>query len=162
MGGEAHRQGDYAAARSFLEESLALARELGDKWGMAGLLKALGNVRRCEGHSGRAAALYKESLALNRDLTSKDSIAQVLHNLGYVAQDQGEDERAARLFGAAEGLFDAIGRSWDPNERAESERHAAAVRAALGEEVFAAAWATGRAMPLDEAVAFALQETDTT
>jgi hypothetical protein len=34
-----------------------------------------------------------------------------------------------------------------------------AVRATLGEEAFAAAWAAGRALSLDEAVAFALDET---
>jgi len=158
MGGEALRLGDYAAARSFFEESLALARKVGDKWTIAGLLEALGNVSRCEGDYARAVALYKESLARHRDLTSKGSISQVLYLLGYVAQDQGKVERAARLLGAAEGLFDALGCTWDPDERAELERHMAAVRTTLGEEAFAAAWAAGQVLSLDQAVEYALAD----
>jgi hypothetical protein len=43
-------------------------------------------------------------------------------------------------------------------ERPSCERCMATARAALGEAAFAAAWAEGRAMPLDEAVAYALEE----
>ena len=64
--------------------------------------------------------------------------------LGYVAQHEGDCERAARLLGAADALLDAISRCLDPAERAELERHAAAVRTALGEDAFTAAWAAGR------------------
>src|SRR5436853_7358406 len=71
--------------------------------------------------------------------------------LGYVAQHEGDCERAARLLGASDALLDAISRCLDPAERAELECHAAAVRTALGEDPFTAAWAAGRAMSLDEA-----------
>jgi hypothetical protein len=36
------------------------------------------------------------------------------------------------------------------------ERHIAGVRASLGEAAFAAAWAAGRALPLEEAITDAL------
>ena len=42
--------------------------------------------------------------------------------------------------------------------QAEFERHMAAVRAALGDEAFDAAWAAGRAMSLAQAIADALAE----
>jgi hypothetical protein len=45
------------------------------------------------------------------------------------------------------------------HDLAEHESHVAAARAALGEEAFAAAWAAGRVLWLDEAVALALDET---
>ena len=41
-------------------------------------------------------------------------------------------------------------------ERSTYERNVAAVRAALGETSFAAAWAVGRSLRLDEAIAEAL------
>jgi hypothetical protein len=48
-----------------------------------------------------------------------------------------------------------------PAERPGHERCVADVRAALGEEAFAAAWAAGRALSLEDAVTFALEACDT-
>jgi hypothetical protein len=75
-----------------------------------------------------------------------------------VAVAQAQSERAARLFGAAEALREAIGTPLPPADRAEHDRSVAAVRTALGEEAFAAAWAEGRALTLEHAVAFALAD----
>jgi hypothetical protein len=60
--------------------------------------------------------------------------------------------------GAAQVLREAIGIPLPPVERAEHERRVAAVRAALGEETFTAAWAVGRTLPLEQAIAEALAE----
>src|SRR5439155_15416527 len=65
--------------------------------------------------------------------------------------------RAARLFGAAEALYAATGGSVSPVERGTYERHLAAARAQLDGGAWAAAWAEGRAMPLERAVAHALE-----
>ena len=67
-------------------------------------------------------------------------------------------ERAARLWGAADALREAIGAPLSPFERTELDTHTAAARTALGEEVFAAAWAQGRATPLNEAIEYALDK----
>jgi hypothetical protein len=77
--------------------------------------------------------------------------------LAAVAVAQAQRERAARLFGTAEELRAAMGALLPPAERAEHDRAAAAIRTALGAAAFAAAWAEGRAMSLDEAVADALE-----
>ena len=44
--------------------------------------------------------------------------------------------------------------------RADYERRVAAVRARLGEAAFATVWAEGRAMPVEQAIAFALETKD--
>jgi hypothetical protein len=44
-----------------------------------------------------------------------------------------------------------------PVYRAEYEQHVAAVRGALGETAFVAAWVEGRAMPLEQVVRYALE-----
>ena len=49
LGNAAQEQGNYAAARSLQEESLAISRELGDKRGIAGSLNSLGNVAKNQG-----------------------------------------------------------------------------------------------------------------
>ncbi len=76
-----------------------------------------------------------------------------LLGLAGVASAQGQAARAARLFGAAGGDPPPI-----PAHRHEWERNMAAVRAQLDEEAFAAAWAEGRAMALEQAIAYALRQ----
>jgi hypothetical protein len=45
-----------------------------------------------------------------------------------------------------------------PPDRPVVDRAVAATRRSLGEEAFAAAWAEGRAMTLEQALAYALDE----
>jgi len=67
-----------------------------------------------------------------------------------VAQQQ--LERAARLLGAAAALREAIGAPLSPGERVRYDRDMSTVRAGLGEATFAAAWATGKAMPPEQVI----------
>jgi hypothetical protein len=60
--------------------------------------------------------------------------------------------RAARLFGAAEELRARIGALGQPIERAVYADSVARVRAQLDPETFAAAWAEGRAMSMEQAI----------
>jgi hypothetical protein len=46
----------------------------------------------------------------------------------------------------------------DIASRDDMERHVVMVQAALGEAAFAAAWTAGRAMSLEEAIRYALQD----
>jgi len=159
LGAVAPQQGDLGAARSLLEESLPIYRGLGGcKQGIADSLSGLGNVAREQGDSGAARVLLEESLAISRELGYKPGIVQALEGLAAVAVAQAQSEPAALLFGAAEWLREAMGAALPPADRAEHDRSVAAVRTALGEQAFSAAWAEGRAMSLDEAVAFALAE----
>ena len=69
---------------------------------------------------------------------------------------QEEPDRAARLLGAAEAWFTTVGHVIGQTERAEHDGYIAATRAQLGEETFAAAWAGGQALTLEQAIAEAL------
>jgi hypothetical protein len=118
---------------------------------MALALCRLGTVEHAQGDDERAMALYGESLALRRELGDKHGLAECLEGLVAVAQRQ--LERAARFLGAAETLRQATGAPLSPGERARYDRDVSAVRAGLVEAVFAAAWATGKAMPLEQVLA---------
>ena len=105
------------------------------------------------------ADLCAESLALFRAVGDRHGIAWVLSNLAIVARLQGSWERATRIFGAAERLHESVGSSslsLSPAERGAYEMAVAATRAGLPPDVFAAAWAEGRALPLENAIAYAL------
>ncbi len=55
-------------------------------------------------------------------------------------------------------LRETVGAPLPPVDRADYDRNVDAVRIALGEEMFSAASAKGRAMPLEQAIEFALSE----
>jgi hypothetical protein len=86
-------------------------------------------------------------------------IVESVEGLAELAMAQGQLERAVRLVGTATALRDALGTPMPPNGRAQYERDLAAMRAALGEETFTAAWAAGSAMTLEDAVQYALDDT---
>ena len=62
------------------------------------------------------------------------------------------------MLGAAEGVAQTLGRSLPVALRDEYQRTVDGARSALGEAGFAAAWAAGRALRLEEAIAEALTE----
>jgi len=90
-------QGDFSAARALYEESLAIRRELRDRWSIANSLNNLGLVLRDQGDSAGARALLEQSLAINRELGDRWSVANSLSSLGDVALSQ-HDYGAARVF----------------------------------------------------------------
>jgi tetratricopeptide (TPR) repeat protein len=157
LGNIARFQGEYGSARALLEESLARFRDLGDKRGIAASLNSLGKVRLHQEEHGAASVLLGESLTMQRELGDRQGIAACLEGLATVASAEGQPERAARLSGAAAGIADPISIPQPTSERADHERHLAAVKAALGEAAFTAAWAAGQAMTLEAAVTFALE-----
>ena len=87
----------------------------------------------------------------------KLGIAGCLQELARVAGGLGQPGRAALLLAAAAALVDGCGAAIPPSGRRILDHQAAALRASLGEEVFAHAWARGGAMPMEEAITFALQ-----
>jgi hypothetical protein len=72
----------------------------------------------------------------------------------------GQPLRAARLFGASDALFEAIGQVRDPAFAAAYERFVADVRAQVDAAAFAAAYAAGQALTLEQAIAYALEVSD--
>jgi predicted ATPase/class 3 adenylate cyclase len=160
LGNLALQQGERGVARSLYQESLEIQRELGDKRGIATALYQLGTIAQDQGEDEAAQALYAQSLGICRNLGDQLGIAKNLAGLAGVEGARGQADRAARLFGAAEALRDTLGAPLSPRGRERVEEHSAGVRASLGEEAFVAAWAAGRAMSLEAAIAVALSDRD--
>src|SRR5439155_3908506 len=99
---------DYSQARSLLEASLAIGRELGDKRFVADAESDLGRVALTEGDYDTAFALLKEGLRLRQDMGDRRGIALSIERLAFLRAAQGEWESAARLFGASEGCREAL------------------------------------------------------
>lgn len=156
LGAVLFQKGERARAKALLQESLELYRGLGAVPGLASVLNSLGMIALHEGDPQRASALLRQSLAHYRDVGDKWHIALCLDRLAQVAAAQGEWDRAARLLGAEEALREAIGAPLPPSEHEGREQTLKGAHEHLGEELFAAAWADGYAMKLEDAIAYAL------
>ena len=148
--------GDIGQAREFYRENLALNRELGRLHVVSLELGNLGALEVLEGNLREAVPLLRESLEIAYKRGDRYLAPYELVWLGRVALAEGKPVRGATLFAAARAQFDATGLAMDPDEGPEYEKGLAAIRAALDETAFSAAWAAGKKMSLDEAVAFAL------
>ena len=146
------QQGDVASARTRVEESLALYREMDHREGIAEALSLSGKVEATRGDHASARTLYTESLAIANDIGDKELIASGLEGLASVVASQGEPAWAARLWGTAEALREAIGAPLQPIERADYDHVVAAARDQLGEDTFVSTWAEGRAMTAEQAL----------
>jgi non-specific serine/threonine protein kinase len=151
-------QGDYELAIRLTETALGLIRDRGDIWSNAFALSLLGRLAWLQGEHPRATQRQRESLSLQREMDDRVGIADSLDVLAWVANAAGESARAARLFGAAGAVRERSGATSLPLWRAEHERNLAATRARLGEEAFAAAWAAGRSLAVEEAIEEALRD----
>jgi DNA-binding NarL/FixJ family response regulator len=82
-------------------------------------------------------------------------ISDILECLAALAGDSGSHRDAARLFGAAHGIRPHMGavrfKVWDSGYEAS----VAALREAMGEQDFDAAWVEGAALSTEEAIAYA-------
>jgi non-specific serine/threonine protein kinase len=146
------------AAADLCEESVALLRRLGGPGGIAFALSPLADLACHRGEYARAKTLYMEELEFRQQYGEKRQIAQCLEGLAIVAGGQGQPARAARLISAAAQVRETVGMPRLPHKRASTERGLSTVRSALGAWAFEAAWAAGRAMTLEQAVAYALDE----
>ena len=149
-------RGDYDQAIALHEQSLAVSRHRGYPVWNANALRHLGIDHFRRGAYGRAAEHLKQSLTLCKEVGNKVFPVECLYGLGGVACVAQQYERAARLFGAATQLRDALGLRSKPADQECHDHHTATTRARLGEAAFAAAWAEGRAMMLDQAIDYAL------
>jgi hypothetical protein len=104
----------------------------------------------------RAPELFTESPRLSSEAGFRVTIFECLLGLAGVFSGLKRDDRAAWLFGAAEALRAAIGHLPAPQDQANYEGRLASTRSRLGAAAFAAAWAKGRAMTMEQAIEYAL------
>ncbi|HEU5424912.1 MAG TPA: tetratricopeptide repeat protein, partial [Nitrolancea sp.] len=153
-------RGEYAQAQNLYEEAIALQRSVGNERRRSRSLGALGHVAYAQGDLPRALALYRDSLLgcwAHRDAMGIEGLFATLASVGL---DHDHATRATHLLGAAEAVREAAGLGMTEPDRAEYERLAAKARQALGAGAWSTAWAAGRAMPREEAVAAALALAD--
>src|SRR5229473_1210830 len=147
------RRNDDVHATSLIREGLTIAREMGDQEALSYFHYLIGDIARSQGNARQATEHYRESLSLAQKLSwAKETVGKCLLGLARIARTQGRFQEGVRLFAAAEQRLN-LNVDMHPLERTEYERDLAAIRAQLGETAFAAAWAEGHTMTLEQALA---------
>jgi len=158
MGVVAQRKRDYAKSVALCEESLTMFRTLGTKRWIALSLRLMGHAVRLQGDLEKAEGVYRESLALFGETRDKWIATECIEGLALVASAQGKHERAARFMGVAEAARETFGITMPRPEAGGQEYFWAAIRERPEGTAFAAAWAEGRAMTLEQAIDYAIAE----
>jgi predicted ATPase/DNA-binding XRE family transcriptional regulator len=156
LGDVALKQGDVDGAAACYDEALALIQARGGQVEQAWALRGLARVARAQGDHIRGRQLFTESLRLAWTQANPWGIAVCLEGLAGAIAALGWPERAAELFGAADGVRAANRLRTIPGALPDADQDRAAVRAALGEVVFAATLARGAARPVEEVLSAAL------
>jgi tetratricopeptide (TPR) repeat protein len=163
--GEAARELDeYEKAEAFYRESLSMKQEsgVGPTWFLSSNLN-LGYTVLYRGDDKQAISFFNQALDLSRELGNNEAIIECLAGFAAVAARRGEAELSARLYSAAEVQFQGLlteGKTLDsliaPVDRREFERYQGICRDRLGEAAFESAWAEGRGLTLEQALAEAM------
>jgi predicted ATPase/transcriptional regulator with XRE-family HTH domain len=150
---------DRETSLALHEQALALFREVGDRYFQCAALRQIGNLRVKQGDLTHGTVALQEALILAQDLNSKYEIYAVIWSMGEAAQRGGNPERALKLYWTAKNIAESVGTWWKEDE-VEFEAFFAACRAALSASAFEEVVKQGRAMTMEQAVAFVLEKRD--
>jgi tetratricopeptide (TPR) repeat protein len=155
------QEGDYTGAYATFELMWAAMREGNSD--ATGPFALLGLAAADLGRWDEAAAHCSRRLQMARSPEPRHPhiIAWAVIGMARVALARARPARAARLLGAVPALLAASHIPWWPSDHATFDRAVSAVHAQLAEVEFAAAWAEGQTMPLEAAIAEALEEAPT-
>ncbi len=152
-------EGDVDSARARFEKAQALFEELEESYGLATVLCLLSRTAVDAGDVDGALALWCRAFDLLAALGDASGTIIALSDLCAIQLAAGRHEAAVRLAGAADGLGEAL-KVRPPRTLTQPPDPRPVAGRELGDLAVQAAWRAGRAMTLEEAVAYARQLTD--
>jgi hypothetical protein len=152
LGGVLRDQGDWVRGQRLLEESLAVSRALNCSGGAGEALYFLAGLARLRGDRVIAAQQAIECLPLLHRAGHAAPLVNCVELLGGLACEQGQPERTVRLFSAAAVFRQQRGVPMPPILQPAYARDLATARGSIDSNWFAAVWAEGSAMTIDQVV----------
>jgi tetratricopeptide (TPR) repeat protein len=151
-------RGDYEQARAHFQDNARLGNELGRRMDYLWSNARLGYVELRAGNISEARKVFAETAQEFQKDGSKSGVMYTLEGMSGLYVAVGKPENAARLIGWADATREEIGAARPYLEQADVDRDVAAVVTRIGRVAHVEAYNKGRAMALDEAVAYALDE----
>jgi predicted ATPase len=158
LGAIAYRQGNSMKAQAAFEQALPCFQAVEDRRNTTQVLTNLGYVALARGEVDQARAIFTESLTFGREHRDQFNTPACLRGFAALAVAAGEPTRAIRLLAAADELFAATGATKWPAERLGGPVTGESPQGGLCQEAFAAAWAAGRKLSLDQVIDEAIGE----
>jgi predicted ATPase/class 3 adenylate cyclase len=156
LGDVALNRGEYERALELFEESLAIGRERQDQDRLARAFENLGFTTLMLGDIQRARSLLRDGLIAAREIGLVEGFAYGFVGLS-AAYAREDPARAARLLGRADMVLEDAASDFQQLEGRVRDETEAQLRARLGEDAYAAVYAEGRALALEDALALALR-----
>jgi tetratricopeptide (TPR) repeat protein len=157
LGLVARDRGEWGRAGTLWSESLTLFQRQGNPRGVAECLEGLASLAALADPDEPGTGAQRTPLRGVPARTSPSEAGYPRSGPGRWGTHFADAWTAARLLGAAEALREAAGAPIHPRYQGEYEQQVAAVRDRLPAAAFADAWADGRAMTEECAVALALE-----
>ena len=146
-------RGDLTAARHGADDAVSATAG----WLRAAALTVRAHIAIADGETERAEEYAHDALACCTSFKAYLGSPSILEILAGLAAETGSCSEAARLFGAADGLRQRTGEVRFPMYQAGYEDSVSALRKAMDDNDFEAAWAEGVALSTEEAIAYALR-----
>jgi predicted ATPase len=148
-------RGDVAEARRVLLEAAAIARNAGNRWLEGSALWIAAKLDLDVGDVESALLRLRTCLRLQAHEGDITSTLAGLHTTAWALAAAGLPERGAMLLGAVAAIGGRIGYLPERMDAVDGPRAIARVREALDETAFAAAFAEGERLGLEDALALA-------
>jgi predicted ATPase/DNA-binding XRE family transcriptional regulator len=152
-------RGDSEKAHTFLRESVEIREEIGERMGYLWSRSALGYCTLWQGDIAAARHIFSETA--QEFFKEKVEIGVVFNLEGiaglYIAEEK--PASAARLIGWADATRERIKDTRPRLEQPDVDKIIAACLAKMGEVAFSEAYEEGRQMSLEDAVEYALRDT---
>ncbi len=146
--------GAHDKVQASLEEATSVARAGAMTWVLGRASLVLAKLRAREGDLREAESLTHKALSLGREAGDQLGLVDALELLGRLVAELGSPKEAVRLWAAADSLRAVLGYRFAV-DRAGLEADLAQARQGLGPDDFAAGWAEGSKLSLEEAIAYA-------
>jgi DNA-binding CsgD family transcriptional regulator len=146
---------NYTEAQAKYENGVALLRELGVTRDLVAPLHNLGHTCLHLGDVERAHVLFTEGMAASQNQQNRSGMAECLIGFAALAIVRGLPAAGARLLAAALALGAQRAKSLWAVTRREYEHYLALARAKLTEAELETEQAAGRALSLEQAIAYA-------
>jgi predicted ATPase/transcriptional regulator with XRE-family HTH domain len=150
-------QRHYDRAEYYYKQGLSLSREYGFGYDTNYARYELGLLALQRNNYPLSIQFFTDYFNSFKESSDKISACNFFIGSAAVAGGQNRPERAAKLYGAAQVIFDTTDYHILPFDRAELERHIRIARDQLGETNFEALAAEGRAMTMEQAITYELE-----